>query len=133
MASFLTGLSSSLGVSAPMAPGSQGVGGALGNLFGNMTGFGGGNSPNGAGNSSGGAGMPALPNFSGTAGTTEYTDPFKPVNGQSNVAPASNAQTTGQPGTNMAQQTATNWADNYILPSYGTPVNTGSASGSVYR
>ncbi len=77
--------------------------------------------------------MPALPNFSGTPGASEYTDPFKPVNGQSNVAPVSNAQTTVQPGTNMAQQQAVNWADNYILPSYGTPINTGYASGSVYR
>jgi hypothetical protein len=114
MADFLTSLGSSMGMTGP-----GGIMGGLGQMLGNsITG-------QGQGQGGGQGAQAQAPTVQ--VGQAQYTNPFQPV------SPTSNAQTAVQPGTNMAQQTATNWANNYILPSYGTPINTGSASGSVYR
>jgi hypothetical protein len=114
MAAFLTSLGASTGMT-----GAGGIMGGLGQMLGSSL------MGQGQGQGGGQGSQAQAPSTQG--GQAQYTNPFQ------TVAPASNAQTAVQSGTNMAQQTAANWANNYILPSYGTPVNTGSASGSVYR
>jgi len=109
MATFLA----SLGASTGMA-GAGGAMGGLGQLLGNQI------------MGQGGQGAQAQAPQTQVQ-QAQYTNPF------TDVAPVSSAQTPVQSGTNMAQQTAANWANNYVLPSYGQPVNTGSASGYVYH